>query len=235
MKIAVIIPTYNEQKNIEKIIKAVLGLKISGLEIIIVDDNSPDGTAKLVETLKEKNSIVHLIWRPKKMGLGTAYIAGFKYALKNGAEYIMEMDADFSHNPQMIPVFLEKIKNKQVVIGSRYKNGISIVNWPLHRLILSLLAGKYVRLVTGLKLSDPTSGFKCYTKEVLEAINLDKVKSNGYSFQIEMKYRASKKGFSIGEIPIIFIDRHSGVSKISKAIILEALIIVWKLRLGRIK
>jgi dolichol-phosphate mannosyltransferase len=235
MRIAVIIPTYNERKNIEKIIKSVLDLGISELEVVVVDDNSPDGTAKIVEGLKEKNSSVHLIWRPKKMGLGTAYISGFKYALKNGAEYVMEIDADFSHDPKMIPIFLEKIRENHLVVGSRYSNGISIVNWPLHRLILSLLAGKYVRLVTGMKLSDPTSGFKCYRKEVLETINLDKIKSSGYSFQIEMKYRVFKKGFSIGEIPIIFIDRQNGASKMSKAIIFEALIIAWKLRFGRNK
>lgn len=235
MKIAIIIPTYNERKNIEKIVKAVLALEILGLEVVVVDDNSPDGTAKIVEALKAVNPSVHLIGRPKKMGLGTAYVAGFKYALKNGAEYVMEMDADFSHDPQMIPIFLEKIKEKHLVVGSRYSNGISIVNWPLHRLMLSLMAGKYVRIITGMKLSDPTSGFKCYRKEVLEAINLDKIRSSGYSFQIEMKYRIFKKGFSIGEIPIIFIDRQNGASKMSKAIIFEALIVAWKLRFGLIK
>lgn len=235
MKIAVIIPTYNEKKNIENIIKAILDLGIFGLEVIVVDDNSPDGTAKIVEALRETNPRVHLIWRPKKMGLGTAYISGFKYALKNGAQYVLEIDADLSHDPKMIPIFLEEIKKNHLVVGSRYSNGISIVNWPLHRLMLSLLAGKYVRLVTGMKLSDPTSGFKCYRKEVLEAINLDKIKSNGYSFQIEMKYRIYRRGFSIGEVPIIFIDRQNGASKMSKAIIFEALIIAWKLRLGRIK
>jgi dolichol-phosphate mannosyltransferase len=235
MKTAVIIPTYNERKNIENIIKAVLNLGIMGLEVIVVDDNSPDGTFKIVEKMKEVNPGVHLILRPKKMGLGTAYISGFRYALKKGAEYVLEMDADFSHDPEMIPSFLEKIKEKHLVIGSRYSNGISIVNWPLHRLMLSLMAGKYVRLITGMKLSDPTSGFKCYRKEVLEAINFDKISSSGYSFQIEMKYRIFKKGFSIGEIPIIFIDRQNGASKMSKAIILEALIIAWKLRFGRIR
>ena len=235
MKIAVIIPTYNERKNIESIIMAVLGLGILGLEVVVVDDNSPDGTAKIVETLKGVNPGVHLILRSKKMGLGTAYVSGFKYALKNGAEYVLEMDADFSHDPQMIPDFLEKIREKHLVIGSRYSNGISIVNWPLHRLVLSLMAGKYVRLITGMKLSDPTSGFKCYRREVLEEINLDKISSSGYSFQIEMKYRVFKKGYSIGEIPIIFIDRQNGASKMSKAIILEALIVAWKLRFGRMK
>lgn len=233
MKIAVIIPTYNEIKNIDRLIEAVLVLDIDGLEIVVVDDNSPDGTAEKVREMKALDPRVHLLWRPKKMGLGTAYVAGFKYALERGAEYILEMDADFSHDPQVIPALLERAAKNHLVIGSRYLNGISIINWPLRRLMLSLLAGKYVRLVTGMKLSDPTGGFKCYRRETLEAIDLDRIRSNGYSFQIEMKYRAYKKGFSIEEIPIIFVDRRSGRSKMSKKIVREALFIVWKLRLGR--
>lgn len=169
------------------------------------------------------------------MGLGTAYISGFRYALEQGARHIMEMDADFSHDPKMIPLFLEETKNHQLVIGSRYKDGIRVVNWPLKRLVLSILASKYVKLITGMDVSDPTSGFKCYSREVLESINFHRVMSNGYSFQIEMKYRAYRKGFSIGEIPIIFVDRHSGSSKMSRAIIIEALIVVWRLRLGLIR
>jgi dolichol-phosphate mannosyltransferase len=169
------------------------------------------------------------------MVLVTAYIAGFKYALDRGAQYVMEMDADFSHDPKAIPLFLEEMKKHHLVIGSRYKGGIRIINWPLRRLALSILASKYVKIITGMKISDPTSGFKCYNRKVLEDINFDRVMSNGYSFQIEMKYRAHRKGFSIGEIPIIFIDRHSGSSKMSHAIILEALIIVWRLRLGLIR
>lgn len=235
MKVAVIIPTYNERGNVKKLIGEILGLGIEGLEIVIVDDNSPDGTHVVVSEIMEAEKRVHLIKRTGKLGFGTAYISGFKYALAGGAENIIGMDADFSHDPKMIPIFLEGIKKHHLVIGSRYKNGISIVNWPLRRLILSLLAGKYVRLITGMRLTDPTSGFKCYRRVVLEKIDLDKVKSNGYSFLIEMKYRAHRKGFSIGEIPIIFVDRHSGSSKMSKKIIWEALLIVWKMRLGMIR
>jgi dolichol-phosphate mannosyltransferase len=235
MKIAVIIPTYNEIKNIKKLIPKIFSLGIDGIHVIVVDDNSPDGTHLAVQEIMKTEKRVHLIKRTGKLGFGTAYISGFKYALAEGAEIIIGMDADFSHDPEMIPIFLGKIKNHHLVVGSRYKNGISIVNWPLRRLMLSLMAGKYVRLITGMKMTDPTSGFKCYRRVVLEKINLDRIKSNGYSFLIEMKYRAHRKGFSIGEIPIIFVDRHSGSSKMSKAIMWEALIIVWKMRLGIIR
>ncbi len=235
MKVVIVIPTYNEKENIEKLIREIFSLGIEGLEVVVVDDNSPDGTANIVEEMKKTEEGLHLISRSGKMGLGTAYIAGFKYALDREAQYIMEMDADFSHDPKMIPLFLESIKNHHLVVGSRYKDGIRVVNWPLKRLVLSILASKYVRLITGMKVSDPTSGFKCYSREVLESINFHRVMSNGYSFQIEMKYRAYRKGFSIGEIPIIFVDRHSGSSKMSRAIIIEALIVVWRLRLGLIR
>jgi dolichol-phosphate mannosyltransferase len=235
MEIAVVIPTYNEKENIIRLIGEIFSLDISGLEIVIVDDNSPDGTHAAVSEMMKADQRIHLIRRAGKLGYGTACVSGFKYSLKRNAKTIFGMDADFSHDPKMIPVFLKSIKKHHLVVGSRYKHGISIVNWPLKRLVLSLLAGKYVRFITGLKLTDPTSGFKCYRREVLEKINLDKVKSNGYSFLIEMKYRAKKKGFSIGEIPIIFVDRHAGTTKMSKAIIWEALIIVWKMRLGMIK
>jgi dolichol-phosphate mannosyltransferase len=183
----------------------------------------------------QKEKRVHLIQRKGKLGYGTACVSGFKRALLAGAEYIIGMDADFSHDPKMIPVFLEKIKDHHLVVGSRYRNGISIVNWPLRRLALSLLASKYVRFIAGMKLTDSTSGFNCYRREVLEKIVLDKVKSNGYSFLIEIKYRTLKKGFSVGEIPIIFVDRNFGVSKMSKAIMWEAFVIVWKMRLGLIR
>jgi dolichol-phosphate mannosyltransferase len=235
MDIAVIIPTYNEKDNIIRLIGEIFALDIPGLEIVVVDDNSPDGTHFAVCEMMKTDKRVHLIRRTGKLGYGTACVRGFRYALDKGAENIFGMDADFSHDPKMIPAFLESAKKHHLVVGSRYKNGISIVNWPLKRLVLSLLAGKYVRFITGLKLTDPTSGFKCYRREVLEKINLDKIKSNGYSFLIEMKYRAKKKGFSIGEIPIIFVDRHAGTTKMSNAIIWEALIIVWKMRLGMIK
>lgn len=235
MEVAVIIPTYNEKDNIIRLIGEIFALNIPELEIVVVDDNSPDETYAAVSEIMKTDKRVHLIRRSGKLGYGTACVSGFKYALGKGAKNIFGMDADFSHDPKMIPVFLESTKKHHLVVGSRYKNGISIVNWPLKRLVLSLLAGKYVRLITGLRLTDPTSGFKCYRREVLEKINLDKIKSNGYSFLIEMKYRAKKKGFSIGEIPIIFVDRHAGTTKMSKAIIWEALIIVWKMRLGMIK
>jgi dolichol-phosphate mannosyltransferase len=235
MNIAVVIPTYNEKNNIPRLIAEIFDLEMDGLHIVVVDDNSPDGTGKIVEEMKKEKENLHIIHRKKKMGLGTAYLAGFRHALDRGAQFIFEMDADFSHDPKMIPVFLEEIKKTDLVVGSRYKNGIRIINWPLRRLMLSILASKYVRLVTGMKLTDSTSGFKCYRRHVLEKIDLGKVRSNGYSFQIEMKYKAHKKNFVIKEIPIIFVDRHAGTSKISRKIIFEALVIVWKLRLGLIR
>jgi len=235
MKIAVAIPTFNEKDNIAKLIKEILDLKIEQLEIIVIDDNSPDKTGDIVFEIAQNDSRIHLIRRPGKLGLGTAYIQAFKYALENGMEIIFEMDADFSHDPKDIPFFLEKIGKYDLVIGSRYLKGISIVNWPLRRLLLSIFANKYVKFITGMKLTDSTSGFKCFRRKVIESFNLDSIKSNGYSFQIEMNYKAYKKGFSIGEIPIIFIDRNSGKSKLSKKIIIEAILIVWKLRLGILK
>jgi len=235
MKVAVIIPTYNEIKNISGLVPKIFDLNIDGMNIVVVDDNSPDGTGKAVDDLKKKFGGLHVIHRKKKSGLGTAYVEGFRYALEKGAEYIFEMDADFSHDPEMLPVFLRELKKFDLVVGSRYKGGIRIINWPLRRLMLSILANKYIRVVTGMKLTDATSGFKGYRRSVLEAIDLGRVRSNGYSFQIEMKYRAHKKNFAIGEIPIIFLDRHSGTSKMSQKIIWEALFIVWRLKLGMIK
>ncbi|HBB36510.1 MAG: hypothetical protein UX02_C0002G0006 [Candidatus Moranbacteria bacterium GW2011_GWC1_45_18] len=232
MKTAVVIPTFNEAENIGKLITEIFGLGVEGLEVIVVDDNSPDGTGKIVKDLMKTDSRVHFIGRPKKMGLGTAYLAGFRYALERGAGHIFEMDADFSHDPKMIPVFLRHSEKSDLVIGSRYIGGISIVNWPLRRLALSLLANKYVRLVTGMRLTDATSGYKCYRRKVLETIDLEKIRSNGYSFQIEMKYKTRQKNFSVKEIPIIFIDRNFGTTKMSRRIVLEALVVVWKLRFG---
>jgi len=173
-----------------------------------------------------------VIHRAGKLGLGSAYREGFKYALEKGAEYIVEMDADFSHDPKMLPAFFQKIKDYDLVIGSRYLNGVSVVNWPIRRLILSYCASVYTRIVTGLRISDCTGGFKCFRRTVLESIALDKIKSDGYSFQIEMNYRCVEKGFRVGELPIIFIDRHAGSSKMSKKIVREAVIMVWKLKLG---
>lgn len=232
MNVWIVIPTYNEKKNLRELVDEILNLDIEK-NILIVDDNSPDGTGELADELSKQYENVFVLHRKEKSGLGTAYIEGFKYALSEKADYVFEMDADFSHDPQIIPVFLEKIKEYDIVIGSRYLNGISVVNWPLSRLVLSLLASTYVRLVLGLPLKDCTSGFKCFRRRVLENINLDSVSSNGYAFQIEMNYRAYKKGFKLGEVSIIFIDRHSGSSKMSKKIIFEAILIVWKLLFSR--
>jgi len=235
MKIAVVIPTYNEKDNIGKLISAIFALELPDLEIIVVDDNSPDGTGKIVEEIKTREPRVHALHQSKKKGLGRAYIAGFQYALEGEAEYIFEMDADFSHDPRMIPKFLKHAETHDLIIGSRYVGGVRVVNWPLRRLFLSVLANKYASFVTGLKIADATSGFKCYRRKVLESIDLQRVKSSGYSFQIEMKYRAHKKNFTLREIPIIFVDRTQGLSKISRNIVWEALFIVWKLRLGIIR
>jgi len=229
-KILVIIPTYNEAENVSRLLPAVLG-QSPDIQALVVDDGSSDGTADLVRTMMNGDQRVHLIQRPTKMGLGTAYVTGFKYALQNSFDYIFEMDADFSHDPAEIPNFLEKIKDFDLVIGSRYTNGVRVLNWPIQRLFLSYFANVYTRVVTGLPLHDATGGFKCYRKRVLQSIDLDQIKSNGYAFQIEMSYKAWKKGFRLVEIPIVFLDRRSGVSKMSKSIVGEALFVLMKLRL----
>ncbi len=226
-----VIPTYNERDNIERLAAEVLA-QHDGIEVLVVDDNSPDGTGAIVDRMVAGNPRLHVLHRQGKLGLGSAYREGFKAALEMGADYIVEMDADFSHDPAMLPVFFEKIKSYDLVIGSRYLNGVSVVNWPLRRLMLSYFASVYTRAVTGLRISDCTGGFKCFRREALEAVDLNSVKSDGYSFQIEMNYRCCEKGFRVGEIPIIFIDRHAGTSKMSKRIVREAVIIVWKLRIG---
>ena len=231
MKTFVVVPTFNERDNVEKIIREILA-QGNEINVLIVDDNSPDGTGEIVDRIAAENGRIHVIHRAGKLGLGSAYREGFKYALEKGAESIIEMDADFSHDPAMIPVFLENIQTYDLVIGSRYLNGVSVVNWPIRRLILSYCANVYTRVVTGLKISDCTGGFKCFRRTVLESINLDRIRSDGYSFQIEMNYRCVEKGFSVGEIPIIFIDRHAGMSKMSKKIVREAVFMVWKLKLG---
>lgn len=225
----IIIPTYNELENLPRLLPEVLS-QDNGIEVLIVDDNSPDGSAAFVENESKKNNRIHLIRRSSKQGLGTVYIAGFKYALQNSYQLIFEMDADFSHDPNEIPKFLEEIKTADVVLGSRYKNGVNVINWPMRRLLLSWFANIYTRVITGMPLHDATGGFKCFKREVLEAINLDQVKSNGYAFQIEMNFKAWKKGFRITEIPIIFVDRLKGNSKMSKKIVREAVTMVWKLR-----
>jgi dolichol-phosphate mannosyltransferase len=229
MKILIIIPTYNELENLPKLLPEVLS-KDNGIDVLIVDDNSPDGTASYIENEQKNSDRIHLLKRSSKQGLGTAYIAGFKFALQHGYQVIFEMDADFSHDPNEIPRFLDEIKNADVVLGSRYKNGVNVVNWPMRRLLLSWFANIYTRVITGMPLHDATGGFKCFNREVLQAIDLNRVKSNGYAFQIEMNFKAWKKGFSIKEIPIIFIDRVKGSSKMSKKIVREAVFMVWKLR-----
>jgi dolichol-phosphate mannosyltransferase len=237
MKTLVIIPTYNEKENIGKIIPLVLE-QDPDIEVLVVDDNSPDGTGKIVEEIIATNRRVKLIQRVKKSGLGTAYLAGFQYALENGYDYIFEMDSDFSHDPAYIPYFLSAIREADLVLGSRYIKGVNVVNWPITRLLLSYYANVYARWVTGLSVKDSTGGFKCFKKEVLEKIGSDRIHSNGYAFQIEMSFRAWKKGFKIKEIPIIFVDRREGESKMSKKIVREAIWMVWKLRflslLGRL-
>ena len=229
-KALVITPTYNEAVNLPKLIPKVLH-QSSDLEILIVDDNSPDGTADIVKNLQRTNPRIHLIERPRKMGLGTAYVAGFKFAIEHQFDYVFEMDADFSHNPKELLNFLVKIQDYDLVIGSRYCRGVSVVYWPFRRLILSYFANRYTRIVTGMPVNDATGGFKCYRRTVLESINLDEIRSNGYAFQIEMNYKVWKKGFRLCEIPIIFVDRDRGESKMSKDIVYEAAFMVWKLKL----
>jgi dolichol-phosphate mannosyltransferase len=226
----IIVPTYNEADNIVKLIKKIFEIKIEGvdIDILVVDDNSDDGTSNLVRGLN--NQRVGLIERETKMGLGTAYILGFKHAIEKGYDYVFEMDADFSHDPEALPGFFNKIIDYDLVIGSRYINGIAVVNWPLSRLIISLGASIYTRLITFLPVKDVTAGFMCYRVCALKRIDLDSVKSNGYSFQIEMKYRMWKSGHKLIEIPIVFIDRRAGVSKMSKKIVHEAAFMVWKLK-----
>ncbi|HEY6952387.1 MAG TPA: polyprenol monophosphomannose synthase [Bacteroidota bacterium] len=226
----VVIPTYNEAENIPKLIPAILD-QDPILEVLVVDDNSPDGTASLVRTLQKDNSRIHLLERPAKLGLGTAYVAGFRYALRDNFDYIIEMDADFSHDPKALKILLKSISDHDLVIGSRYISGVNVVNWPLRRLILSYSANIYTRMITGMPVKDATGGFKCYRRKVLESIDLDSLKSNGYAFQIETNFLAWRKGFRICEVPIIFVDRLVGVSKMSKHIIYEAAWMVWKLKL----
>lgn len=233
MKALVVIPTYNERDTIDAILEAIFSQNL-GLHVLVVDDNSPDGTAARVQELQQKNPSLHLLSRPGKLGLGTAYVAGFKYAIQNEYEVVFEMDADFSHDPKDLPRFLETIRDLDLVIGSRYVNGISVVNWPLRRLLLSYFASFYTRVITGIPVHDPTGGYKCFRVSALKQIDLDRVRSNGYSFQIEMNFKAWKKGFKFVEIPIIFVDRRVGHSKMSKKIIREAVVMVWKLRIRSI-
>jgi len=230
MEKLVIIPTYNERENIDPLLERLMALP-HDLHVLVVDDGSPDGTADCVKAWQSRIPRIHLLQRPGKMGLGSAYRDGFRYALEHDAEYIFEMDADFSHDPDAIGSFLEEAKEYDVVLGSRYLHGVTVVNWPLSRLILSYGANVYTRIVTGLPLRDATGGFKCFRRRALEAVRLDRVRSDGYAFQIEMSFKCWKKGFRIKEIPIIFVDRRAGVSKMNRRIVWEAAWMVWRLRL----
>lgn len=230
----VIIPTYNEKENIEKIISAVFSLKTQ-FDILIIDDGSPDGTADIVKTLQEAHKDhLHLIERKGKLGLGTAYIAGFKWALEQQYQYIYEMDADFSHDPKDLEKLHKAcaVEGADLAIGSRYVSGVNVVNWPMGRVLISYFASVYVRWITRMKIHDSTAGFKCYNRKVLETINLDKIRFKGYAFQIEMKFTAWKFGFNIKEVPIIFTDRKEGTSKMSGGIVSEAIFGVIKMKFG---
>jgi len=233
VKTLVIIPTYNELDNIQKLIPDILTVH-PDFNILIVDDGSPDGTGKYVSGLSQKDARIKLIERGKKMGLGTAYVAGFRYMLENNYDLAIQMDADYSHDPKELSKFIDASKDNDLVIGSRYITGVNVVNWPLRRLMLSYFANIYSRTITGIPVKDCTGGYKCFKRSVLQSINLEKIKSNGYSFQIEMNYKAWKNGFRILEIPIIFVDRIFGHSKMSKSIVIEAVFMVWKLRLQSI-
>ena len=233
MKTLIISPTYNEKKNIQQLVDLVLG-ENPEFHLLIVDDNSPDGTGDKVKSLQSVYKNLFLETRSKKSGLGTAYIFGFKWALNNKYENIIQMDADLSHNPKDLPRMVKNLKNNDVVIGSRYINGISVVNWPLRRLMLSYGANAYSRIITGMPIMDGTGGFKAWKAKVLSDIDLDSVKSQGYSFQIEMNFRAWVKTYKIKEIPIIFSDRTIGQSKMSKTIVYEAIFMVWRLRIWKL-
>jgi len=226
-----IIPTYNEKENILLVIEKVLSLDVK-TDILIVDDGSPDGTGDLVKALQETTPELHLMERAGKMGLGTAYIAGFKYAIENEYDTVVQMDGDFSHDPEVIEIFLKEIETNDLIIGSRYLNGISVVNWPLQRLMLSFFASKYIQIITRMPVNDGTGGFKCWRVPFLKEMELDKVRSNGYSFQVEMNFRAWRRAPDrVKEIPILFVDRTVGQSKMSNAIVREAIWRVWWLRM----
>lgn len=224
----IIVPTYNERQNLPVLAQRLLGLPVP-VELLVVDDNSPDGTGEFAERLAAQHPQIHVLHRGEKSGLGRAYCAGFIWALERTYEFIFEMDGDLSHNPEDIPTFLEAARNADLVLGSRYCNGIRVINWPLRRLMLSLCAAKYVQIITGMPFSDPTGGFKCFRRRTLKSIDLQNVDSNGYSFQIELTHKIWRQGMTIVEVPIIFTDRYHGTSKMSRKIVREALRITWKL------
>jgi dolichol-phosphate mannosyltransferase len=233
VKVLVIIPTYNEAENIRELLPKVLALPVNQrIEVLVVDDNSTDGTGALADEMAKADGRVHVLHRPRKMGLGSAYKDGFRFAVDRGYDYVFEMDADFSHDPDAIPAFLEAAKSADLVLGSRYLRGVTVVNWPLSRLILSFGANVYTRIITGLPVKDATGGFKCFRREALEAVDLDRVHSDGYAFQIEMSYKIWRLGYRILEIPILFVDRRVGISKMSRKIVWEAIWMVWRLRIA---
>jgi dolichol-phosphate mannosyltransferase len=224
----VVIPTYNEKENVADLVQALFQAS-SVIDILFVDDDSPDGTGQIIEQIAAQNPRVHVLHHGDKQGLGRAYVAGFKWALERHYEFIFEMDADFSHDPNDVPRILDAVKSADLALGSRYAGGIRVINWPLSRLFLSKGAAVYVRIITGMPFTDPTGGFKCYRRAVLEGIHLDRIRSNGYSFQIEMTHQTWMHGFHIVEVPITFVERRSGFSKMSSRIVREALWMVWKL------
>ena len=227
----VVVPTYNESMNVPSLVPQILG-QDPRLEVLVVDDNSPDGTGRIADDLAQANPRVHVLHREGKLGLGTAYIAGFNWALQQGYDYVFEMDADFSHDPAHLKEFLKAIESADLVLGSRYLGGkVTVVNWPIARLMLSYWANVYARTITGLRIWDLTGGFKCFRRKVLEAIDLKQVRSNGYAFQIEMSVRAWRKGFKLAEVPIVFVDRTEGQSKMHRGIVREAIWMVPRLRL----
>ena len=227
-KTLVVVPTYNERENLPPLVKRLLALPVL-VDLLVVDDNSPDGTGKLADELQAEHSNIHVVHRKQKSGLGRAYIAGFNWALEHGYEFVFELDGDLSHNPDDIPMFLEAAKGADLVLGSRYIHGIRVINWPLSRLMLSKSAAKYVQIVTGMPFTDPTGGYKCFSRRALQAIDLTQINSNGYSFQIEMTHKLWRQGLKVVEVPIVFTDRFQGHSKMSGHIIREALIMVWRL------
>jgi dolichol-phosphate mannosyltransferase len=230
MKALVIIPTYNERENLEELLRRIFDQKLP-TEVLVVDDNSPDGTGALADEMAARDPRVQVMHRAGKMGLGSAYVAGFKWALARDYDTVFEMDADFSHNPDSLGDFLREIADADLVLGSRYLHGVTVVNWPLSRLILSYTANLYSRIITGMPVKDLTGWFKCFRRQVLAAIELDRVRSVGYAFQIEINFKAWRKGFRIKEIPILFVDRAAGESKMSRRIVREAAWMVWRLRL----
>jgi dolichol-phosphate mannosyltransferase len=224
----VVVPTYNERENLPPLAQRLLGLPVR-VDLLVVDDNSPDGTGKIADELSKKHGTIHVLHRNEKSGLGRAYIAGFKWALEHGYEFVFELDGDFSHNPDDIPMFLEAARGADLVLGSRYINGIRVINWPLSRLMLSKGAAKYVKIVTGMPFTDPTGGYKCFRKRALQAIDLEAIRSNGYSFQVEMTHKLWRQGLKVVEVPIVFTERLQGHSKMSGHIISEAFWMVWRL------